>query len=105
MQLGQPHHFGTQHLKPRQGRGQTDRLGKPMFGQAAGLGVFQIGMQDKGARRTGRRLIGINPAVFRQRVKLFGVLGKIGLWKIGNQSSPSYRLTGPPGMMVEIACL
>lgn len=100
MQLGQPHHFGAQHLKPRQRGSKADRFGQPMFGQAAGLGAFQIGMQDEGAGWPRGGFIGVNPAVFRQRVKLFVFLGKI-----GNQSSPSYRLTGPPGMMVEIACL
>ncbi|GAB1480407.1 hypothetical protein MASR2M74_29840 [Paracoccaceae bacterium] len=100
MQLGQPHHLGAQHLKPRQGGGKADSLSQAMFRQAAGLGAFQVRMQDEGARRSRRRLIEINPTVFRQRVKVFVFLGKI-----GNQSSPSYRLTGPPGMMVEIACL
>ncbi|WP_241699895.1 hypothetical protein [Tabrizicola fusiformis] len=84
MQLGQPHHLGALNLKPRQGGGKADRLGQPMFGQAAGARAFQIGMQDEGPGRPGGGFIGINPAVFRQRVKLFIFLGKI-----GNQSSPS----------------
>ena len=84
MQLGQPHHLGALDLKPRQGGGKADRLGQPMFGQAAAARAFQIGMQDEGPGRTGCSFIGVYPAVFRQRVKLLVFLGKI-----GNQSSPS----------------
>ena len=70
-----------------------------MFGQTPGLGGFQIGMQDKGARRRRRRFIGVDTAILKQRIVV------ILIGQISDQSSPSYRFTGPPGMMVEIACL
>jgi hypothetical protein len=71
-----------------------------MFGQTAIAGRFQIGVQHIGAGEGFGSFIRINPAVLRQRVILELFLGKI--W---GQSSPSYRFSGPPGMMVEIACL
>ncbi|MEY5038002.1 MAG: hypothetical protein RL472_1108, partial [Pseudomonadota bacterium] len=67
---------------------------------------FQIGVQHIGA---GDRLCGImrilmvmriKPAVLRQRVIVERIVGGISV-----QSSPSYRLSGPPGIIVEIACL
>jgi hypothetical protein len=57
-------------------------------------------MQDIGAGRLRRSLVRVSPAALGQRIVILVRVGKI-----GDQSSPSYRLIGPPGMMVEIACL
>jgi hypothetical protein len=57
-------------------------------------------VQHIGAGKGFGGFIGINPAILRQRV-----LVELFLGKIRDQSSPSYRFSGPPGMMVEIACL
>jgi hypothetical protein len=69
-----------------------------MFGHAAFLGSFQVGMDDISA---GQRLRGIMRGTgARQRDVIILVFGQV-----RDYSSPSYRLIGPPGMMVEIACL
>jgi len=72
-----------------------------MFGQPPGLGAFEIGMQDIGAGQCGCGVMRDGPAVVKQRRVFIMVVVR----KVGVQSSPSYRLMGPPGMMVEIACL
>jgi hypothetical protein len=102
MQFGQPHHLGPLHVQPRQGGGQADRFGQPVFGQAAAAVALQVGMDDPGAGRRAFAFIGVKPAlrIGRQAEIVVIVLGSCGV-----QSSPSYRVTGPPGMMVEIACL
>ena len=47
---GQADNFGALHVKFGQGGGKGNRLGKPVFGQAARAGGFQRRMQDIGAR-------------------------------------------------------
>jgi hypothetical protein len=71
-----------------------------MFGQTARAGRFQIGVQNISAGEGFGGFIRVNAAVLRQRVIVELFLGKI--W---GQSSPSYRFNGPPGIMVEMACL
>ncbi|WP_434622191.1 hypothetical protein [Tabrizicola sp. M-4] len=100
MDARQAHHLAAGKVKLRQGGGKADRLGQPMFGQAAGFRVADIGMQDIGPRGAGRcrAVTRIPPLQEREIVVIL-------FRQIGNQSSPSYRLIGAPGMMVEIACL
>jgi len=71
-----------------------------MFGQAAGLAGAGVGVQDNGARRQRLGHMEFFPLALARRGKVvFVAVGSDG------QSSPSYRFTGAPGMMVEIACL
>lgn len=69
-----------------------------MFRQAAGTGGFQRRVQDIGARR-------LRGSVALALALTFGNEVVVVLGVAGDQSSPSYRLIGAPGMMVEIACL
>ena len=98
MGAGKTHDLGPLDVKLGQRGGERDGLGEPVFGQAAGSGGFQRRMQHEGARRLRGRVAQAVPLAFREEVVV--VLGIA-----GDQSSPSYRLIGAPGMMVEIACL
>jgi hypothetical protein len=54
MDPGQAHDFGAAHIEFRQGGGEGDSLGQPMFGQAAGGFRLEGRVQDIGARGRSR---------------------------------------------------
>ena len=93
-----PQHFAAPHVKFGQGCGKGHGFGQAMFGHTAGAGGFQRRVQDVSARRARSRVAQALACPFGQEAVI--VLGAL-----GDQSSPSYRLIGAPGMMVEIACL
>jgi hypothetical protein len=71
-----------------------------MFGKPPSRLRPDVRMQDKGPHRGPLAFIGCDPFTdFGKEIVLI-LFGKVGF-----QSSPSYRLIGAPGMMVEIACL
>jgi hypothetical protein len=79
---GQADDLGALHVKFGQGGGEGNRLGKPVFRQAARAGRFQRRMQDIGARGSRSR---VAQALALARVeKVVLVLGVA-----GDQSSPS----------------
>ena len=69
---------------------------------AFGCGAAQIGFEDY---RHGRRILPVL-ALFLARTRLFAMaIGVLRQSDFAEASSPSYKLTGWPGMIVEIACL
>ena len=80
--LGQADDLSPPNLKLGQGGGKRDRLGQPVFGQAAGVGRLQRGMQDIGARRCcGGVAQALTLALGEEVVVILG--------RSGDQSSPS----------------
>ncbi len=57
LHLRQAHHLGPEDVQVRQRRGQADRLGQPVFGQAAGLAGAGVRVQHHGAGGTLGRVI------------------------------------------------
>ena len=79
--------------------GKAYRFGQTVFGQAARPIGSDVEMEHPcpGLRDRRGTVARFPPLEERDVVIIFGV--------VRNQSSPSYRLIGAPGMMVEIACL
>jgi hypothetical protein len=83
MHAGKAHDFAPRDLQFRQGVGQTDRLGQPVFGQTARLVGADVGVQYIGAGLRDRRgtVATLPPLEEREVVVIFG--------RVRNQSSPS----------------
>jgi hypothetical protein len=82
MGAGETHDLGPPDVEFRQGSGKGDGLGQPVFGQAAGAGGFQRGVQDIGARR-------LRGGVAQALALSLGIEVVVVLGVAGDQSSPS----------------
>ena len=102
LDLVQPCDFGTDNGQAGQSGSQGHGLGQTMFCKAALSRGLHVRMQDISAGQSGRCVMQNRPAAWQ--VKIVIIVGVI-VGQVRDYSSPSYRLIGPPGMMVEIACL